>query len=128
MRLHISPRIDEGELPVTMNPGSGDPFGNVYLGRGYNGADITIESDEDADRIIRAMVKVKAMRAQLGKPHPFTSSIDTGPQGGHCDLCGMLDDSPDHAEPGPYDRAIQQAEFFAQPGNTVADILAEAAS
>jgi hypothetical protein len=29
-------------------------------------------------------------------------------------------------EPGPYDEAIRQAEIFAQPGNTIDDILAAA--
>jgi hypothetical protein len=95
MHAHTSSSVPDGDLPVRMNPGNGDPFGIIEIG----GVAINIDTDEDADRIIRAAATLKAMRATLGTPHPYESLNDRGY--GACARCGMLPGWADHAAPCP---------------------------
>ena len=97
MQLHISPHITDGELPVSMNPGSGEPFGVIRFGD----AMLSDLSDKDCDRIIRAASRIKAMRATLGTPHQHEDGA--GPHGMNCTACGMLPDWDDHADTGKAD-------------------------
>lgn len=80
---------DEGEFGVSMNAGYiRDPFAVVEMGN----IAIFVESDEDADRVIRAMVRTKAMRAAITRPHPFIPGTR-----GRCEECGLIQRS----HPGP---------------------------
>ena len=57
---HLS--TPEGELRVVLNPGSGEPFAVIFLDE-YGGEYIAIDSPADADRLIRAADRAKAMLA-----------------------------------------------------------------
>lgn len=95
MQIHITPVIPVGELPVAMNPGIGDPFGVIDFGC----ADLIIQSDEDADRLIRAASRIKAMRAMGSTPHAWQRMEGTS---NRCDVCGLL------KKDGPHDDAEVQ--------------------
>jgi hypothetical protein len=94
MQITFSPDPYPDEFRVHTNPGSNnDPFGIIDLGGGLR---LNILTDEDADRLIRAAERVKAMLAALGTPHVFTDGA--GPRGSHCTVCGDLSDK-DHPVP-----------------------------
>lgn len=87
MQIHFSPDPFEDEFPVHMNPGlSGDPFGIIELGHYLK---LNILTDEDADQLIRAAVRVKEMRARIGTVHEYKRP---GILNGHCEICGLLED------------------------------------
>jgi hypothetical protein len=96
MQIHSSPDAHKGELPVNMNPGDDGPFGILHLGPDVY---VNIDSDEDADRIIRAAATLKAMRAMLGTAHPYEAANGFGY--GACAKCGMLPGWRDHNAPCP---------------------------
>jgi hypothetical protein len=127
MELNI-PRpapLKDGDYRTFVTSGYGDPYAVIHLAEG-NGLDLTSVTVEDCDRLIRAAAKVKEQilryQAKAAAPHGRADLYQ-----GTCQLCGKPEADGLHAdpEPTPYDRAIEQAEAFAQPGNTVADILAE---
>ena len=95
MQVHVSPTIPDGDLPVRMNPGNGDPFGIIEFGD----AELVIESDADAERVIKAAALSIAMRKMIGAPHQFESDAYPGARHGHCLHCGMLSKWADHDPP-----------------------------
>lgn len=99
MELHEkASRVRDGEFPVYLNPGwrDGPPFGVIDLGPEANGGYPTlhIQSDEDADRLIRALVRVKELRAALTPPcgcgHPKDSHWEYSEPDGPRRGCGYL--------------------------------------
>jgi hypothetical protein len=88
MQLHISPTIPDGDLPVHTNPGGSKPFAII----GFGDADINGNA-EDFDRLIRAAITAKAMLAARDTAHDFVPGA--GKHGGHCAVCGELNDE-DH--------------------------------
>lgn len=83
----------EGDFPVYFNPGNGDgAFGIIVLTEQHA---LFIETDEDADRIIRAAERIKKMRAAMGTPHDHEPGA--GRWGNNCVTCGLLRKA--HAEP-----------------------------
>ena len=123
MRFHNSNTyVPDGDLRVRMNPGNGEPFAVIDLGP----SELWLDSHEDAQRLFEAAARIVGYYQMLGQPHAYVRQERTT----HCGACGMLPRHADHTEaepePGPYDRAIQQAKFFAQPGNTIDDVLAAA--
>lgn len=89
MQVHISPSVTDGELFVSMLPG---PFGVIRFD-GHGAAEIVLESDADADRLIRAAQRVKAMRAAAARPHAFRPSAQYAVR---CADCGLLKDKGPH--------------------------------
>jgi len=87
MRLHSTPDIIQGEFPVSMNRGTHGSFGVIDLGEG--GTYLALDSDEDADRLIRAAMHLKEMRARMDTPHRFQPRPD-GIYAGYCQECGLL--------------------------------------
>lgn len=126
-----NPRED-GEYRTFVDIGYGKPWAVIHLAEG-NSLDLRYVTVEDCDRLIRAAATVKEgllrCQAQAAAPHGRKNLY-----GGTCQLCGKPEDDELHAEPAPEpaaagqpgacDEAIRQAEIFAQPGNTVDDILA----
>jgi hypothetical protein len=116
---------ESGEYEFRATKGYGDPRGYIMLDeeRLLELRDVRVE---DCDRLIKAAAGLKdrilALTAEMTAPHGRNHFYQ-----GTCQLCGKPEADGLHAdpEPTPYDRAIEQAEAFAQPGNTVADILAE---
>jgi hypothetical protein len=114
MQIHASLDPHEGEFPVHMNPGRGNPFGVLHFGEDFH---LNVENDEDADRIVRAAMRIKAMRAAAGTPHGHQPGA--GPHRSHCTVCGMLPDAEDHAAPA-VDLAFPVAEFTSSSTGTLA--------
>jgi hypothetical protein len=95
--VNIRPDLPDGGPFAEMNPGSGTPFGVILFG---DEAYVSVKTDDEARRIIEAASATIAMRKMIGTPHAFKPA---GPgsvvQPRSCTECGMLGDSPDHAEP-----------------------------
>jgi hypothetical protein len=88
--MHITTHTDiaDGWPRARVNPGSGEPFAIIDLGRA---GDLRLETLDDCDRLIRAAVDVKRRFevALSGRKHPYkrdaADSYDS-----HCDTCGLL--------------------------------------
>ena len=116
----------EGNYDVYVNGiAYGKPYASIKLSEDNQLRldDITLG---DALRLAAASAQVAAeltaAHARLGAPHGGDHFWK-----GTCQLCGKPEDDELHAEPEPelYAAAIQQAAYFAQPGNTIDDLLAE---
>jgi hypothetical protein len=91
MQIHTSSNVDDGELRVHMNPGSGDPFGVLCFTR-WSGTQVNVESDEDADRLIRAATRIKEMRAAISRPHAYECMAGEA----YCTVCGLMEKDGPH--------------------------------
>ena len=115
---------DDGDFNVTGNGGRGDPFAMIELSE--DGAlELVMQTLEDCDRLARAsaMAKEEILRRREAArlPHSFRATKISLP----CLECGKDEADELHAEPlSISDETIRQAEALAQPGNTVADVLA----
>jgi len=76
MQLHTPhPHMrKEGDFPVNVNPGNGDPFGTITLSEDTRPRfELGALSEDDCDRLIRAAAEVKngliAQRALADGPH-----------------------------------------------------------
>jgi hypothetical protein len=94
MRIETTVRVEDGELAVTVNPGSGKPFATIDFDT-YSY--VRLKTMDDCDRLVRAAVAVRRRfeAAVKGDAHPFAEGFPRG----HCDTCGMLKDEKLHAGP-----------------------------
>jgi hypothetical protein len=125
MRIHTpSPKPKEdGEFEVRVNPGDAahEPFAMIALDE-RSDTEICLDDLDDARRLVRAAVKAlhRLETSVKGEPHPYRDDAY------RCDECGQARTAAIHAAPEPLvisDATIAQARAFAQPGNTVDDIL-----
>jgi hypothetical protein len=116
------PRKD-GEYRTYAGLGYGEPNGEIWLDEK---GDLRLQNVAvaDCDRLIKAAAAIKeellVQHARMAAPHGRTNIYE-----GTCQLCGKPEDDELHDE--MYDKAIRQAQYFAQPGNTIDDVLAEQA-
>lgn len=94
MRIETTVRVADGELAVTVNPGSEKPFATIDFDQlSY----LRIKTMDDCDRLICAAVTAKRRleAAIAGTPHAFAAAAFHH----HCDTCGMLRGEKIHVSP-----------------------------
>lgn len=116
----------EGDYDVYVSAVAyGKPYAKIYLddAKHLAIADIRLE---DARRLAKAAAQIEqelsAAHARMTAPHGSEHFYQ-----GTCQLCGKPENDRLHAEPEPLvisDSTIEQARYFAQPGNTIEDLLA----
>ena len=119
---------ESGDYDFYVTPGYGAPTADIYLDEKHDLALRWINL-EDCERLIKAVAlaadKLRVYRAQMAALHGRGRLYE-----GTCQLCGKPEDDELHAEPERLvisESTIEQARFFAQPGNTIDDILAKQA-
>ena len=96
--MHIS--TDSGDVAsatVTVNPGSGEPFATVDIGRAY----LRLESVADAEALMIAAANAKRrlLAAISGTPHEWIPATEFTGYTTHCDTCGLLHGHAIHEVP-----------------------------
>jgi hypothetical protein len=124
-RPNPEPREDGDYCSFTNGVAYGKPYGSIKLDDAGHLRldDITLD---DARRLAKAAMRIEqeltAAHARMKAPHGGEHFYQ-----GTCQLCGKPEDDELHAEPEPLkisDSTIAAAAYFAQPGNTVDDVLA----
>jgi hypothetical protein len=119
---------EDGKFAISGNGGSGNPWAMIELDEGGD-LGILLESPEECDLLITAACAAKdeiiRRRALRDGPHPFRATTADRP----CLDCGNDSAAEIHTErAAAHDQAVRQAAYFAQPGNTIDDLLADQAA
>ena len=94
-----TPSIREDDFPVDLNPGYGNPWGDIILSEDGR-TRLQWVHEDDCDRLIKGAAELKQQiiesRARAASPHG-TRHLHKGT----CQLCGKPEADELHAEPEP---------------------------